>query len=204
MSNVTEDTDLVTQLTDKSDAAHTHPGGAGDMTKAVYDSNDDGVILKAQLDSALANTSGTNTGDQTLSGLGGIAHSLATALSDFLVASGAGAFVKKTLAETKAILDWAADIATHAALTTGIHGVGVGTVAKVSDIAATKIDDLTAGDDNTDLDSNTTRHGLLVKAVAPAANLMNVPGIVNGETVFTNKPVFDATNPEPTGTAAPG
>ncbi len=33
-----------------------------------------------------------------------ILHSLATAVSDFLVASGAGAFVKKTLADVKAIL----------------------------------------------------------------------------------------------------
>lgn len=33
-----------------------------------------------------------------------ISHALATALSDFLVASGSGAFVKKTLAETKTIL----------------------------------------------------------------------------------------------------
>jgi len=46
-------------------------------------------------------------------GLGGLAdddhtqyvkHSLATAVSDFLVASGAGVFVKKTLAETKTVL----------------------------------------------------------------------------------------------------
>ena len=33
-----------------------------------------------------------------------IRHSLATAANDFLVASGSGAFVKKTLAETQAIL----------------------------------------------------------------------------------------------------
>lgn len=33
-----------------------------------------------------------------------VKHSLATAASDFLVASGAGAFVKKTLAETQTIL----------------------------------------------------------------------------------------------------
>lgn len=76
----------------------------------------------------IGNTSGANTGDQTLVGLGGIAHSLATAVNDFLVASGAGVFVKKTLAEVKTILDWAADIATHAALATGIHGVGASTV----------------------------------------------------------------------------
>ncbi len=97
--------------------------------------------------------------------------------------------------------NWAYD---HAAATTAVHGVGAGTVAKVSDIAATKIDALTAGDDNTTLDSNTTRHGLLIKAVAPAASLLNVPGIVNGESVFTNKPVFDATNPAALGSVAPG
>jgi len=94
--------------------------------------------------------------------------------------------------------------ATHSALTTGVHGVGAGTVAKTADITATKIDALTAGDDNTTLDSNTTRHGLLLKAVVPAASLMNVPGIVFGETVFTNKPVFDATNPAALGAVAPG
>lgn len=104
-------------------AGHDHDGvdsklitAGGDMLKATYDPNADGVIVKAQLDSALANTSGTNTGDQTLAGLGGIAHSLATAINDFLVASGTGVFVKKTLAEVKVILDWAADIATHAAI----------------------------------------------------------------------------------------
>ena len=40
----------------------------------------------------------------TLANLGGIAHSLATAANDFIVASAPGVFVKKTLAETKAIL----------------------------------------------------------------------------------------------------
>ncbi|MDQ5987386.1 MAG: hypothetical protein CSYNP_03126 [Syntrophus sp. SKADARSKE-3] len=107
------------------------PGsGSGDMTKAVYDTDNDGIVDKAETvddgagnsstaaniklavsakhthanQTALDNVSGTNTGDQTLSGLGGIAHSLATAVNDFLVASGAGAFVKKTLAEVKIIL----------------------------------------------------------------------------------------------------
>lgn len=61
-----------------------------------------------------------------------IKHSLATAISDFLVASGAGVFVKQTLAQVKTLLNWAADIAAHAALTTGIHGVS-GTVVGTSD-----------------------------------------------------------------------
>lgn len=92
----------------------------------------------------------------------------------------------------------------HKDLATGVHGVGVGTIAKVTDIAATKIDDLTAGDDNTDLDTNTTRHGLVPKAVAPAANVLNVMGIANLETALTNKAIFDGTNPAALGTAAPG
>jgi len=50
-----------------------------------------------------------------------IKHSLATAVSNFLVASGAGVFVKKTLAEVKTLLNWAADIATHAAVADAHH-----------------------------------------------------------------------------------
>ena len=106
--------------------------------------------------------------------------------------------------EVLVVAEAAGATATHAALTTGVHGVGAGTVAKTADITATKIDDLTAGDDNTDLDANTTRHGLLLKATAPAANLLNVVGIANGETVYTDKAIFDATNPAALGAVAPG
>lgn len=87
------------------------------------------------------------------------------------------------------------DVGTHGTATTGVHGVGAGTVAKTADITATKIDDLTAGDDNADLDTSTTKHGLAPKAVAPAAGLINVFGIANGETAITNKALFDATVP---------
>ena len=115
-----------------------------------------------------------------------IKHSLATAINDMLMASGAGAFIKKTLAEVKTALAIAADIATHAALTathgvagtiagladivthaaltTGVHGVGAGTVAKTADITATKLDDFAAPDDNTDLNVSITKHGLCPKA----------------------------------------
>ena len=109
---------------------------------------------------------------------------------------GAGA---NTIATTN---DITTDIATHAALT-ATHGAA--DIADVSDIAATKIDDLTAGDDNTDLDTSTTRHGLVPKAVAPAANILNVMGIANGETALTNKAIHDATNPAAlAAAAAPG
>jgi len=58
-----------------------------------------------------------------------------------------------------------------------------------------KLDDLAAPDDNTDLNANTTNHGLLLKATAPAAGLINVVGIANGETSYANKALFDANDP---------
>jgi len=71
-------------------------------------------------------------------------------------------------------------------------------------VAAVKIDDLTAGDDNTDLNASTSKHGLLVKATAPAANVLNVVGIANGETAYTNKVLFDSTAPAAPGAATAG
>lgn len=47
---------------------------------------------------------------------GYILHSIATAVNNFLVASGSGTFIKKTLAEVKTLLAIASDIATHAAI----------------------------------------------------------------------------------------
>lgn len=57
-----------------------------------------------------------------------VKHSLATAVSDFLVASGAGAFVKKTLAEVKAILGLGS-----AAYTASTDYLGAGATAANSD-----------------------------------------------------------------------
>jgi hypothetical protein len=54
------------------------------------------------------------------------------------------------------------------------------------------IDTLAAGTDITTLNASTTAHGLVVKAVAPAANTLNVVGIANGETAYTDKLVLDA------------
>lgn len=65
-----------------------------------------------------------------------------------------------------------------------------------------KLDDLAAPDDNTDLNASTTAHGLLVKATAPAAGLINFAGIGNGETAYTNKALFDATTPAALASAA--
>jgi hypothetical protein len=58
-----------------------------------------------------------------------------------------------------------------------------------------KLDDFGTPDDNTDLNANTTNHGLLLKAIAPDTGLINVVGIANNETSYTNKLLFDETIP---------
>ena len=70
-----------------------------------------------------------------------------------------------------------------------------GTIAYSADITATKLDDFATPDNNTDLNANTTNHGLLLQATAPASGLYNYVGITNGETAYTNKALFDASNP---------
>jgi hypothetical protein len=78
------------------------------------------------------------------------------------------------------------------------------TFITIADVTGTKIDDLTAGDDNTDLNATTDKHGLVVKPVAPAANVLSVVAIANGEAAYTCKALFDGTNPAALGVAAPG
>ena len=68
--------------------------------------------------------------------------------------------------------------------------------ADITTLAKTvKLDALTAPDDNTTLDASTSKHGLALKATAPAAGLYNYIGITNAETAYTNKALFDATVP---------
>jgi hypothetical protein len=69
---------------------------------------------------------------------------------------------------------------------------------------AIKLDELAAPDDNTTRDASTTAHGLLVKAVAPAAGIQSIPAIRNGETAYVVREMFDNTNPAALGTASPG
>jgi len=74
-------------------------------------------------------------------------------------------------------------------------GTNSGDNAANTSIAATKLDAFATPDNNTNLNANTTNHGLLLQATAPAAGLVNVVGIANGETVYANKALFDATVP---------
>ena len=79
--------------------------------------------------------------------------------------------------------------------TASISGSNTGDNSPNTSIAATKLDDFTTPDDNTDLNANTTNHGLLLKATQPASTFINVVAIGNGETVYSNKALFDSTAP---------
>jgi hypothetical protein len=82
-----------------------------------------------------------------------IEHSLATAANDFLVASGAGAFVKKTLAEVKTIL-------------------GLGAMAYKANVVET---DLSLSDVTT-ADVSTSKHGFCPKAPNDTAKFLRGDG----------------------------
>lgn len=101
-----------------------------------------------------------------------------------------------------------ADLSGTAETLGGSASVGVATTAARSDhkhaITNPALDTLASPSDITTLNASTTAHGLAPKAVAPSSGLVNVLGIANGETAFSNKPLFDSTNPAGIGSAAPG
>ena len=68
-----------------------------------------------------------------------------------------------------------------------------------------KIDDFAVpGTSDTTKDANTTNHGLLLKAVAPATGFIRFVGIAYGETIYALKELFAATTPSMDGSASAG
>ena len=92
-----------------------------------------------------------------------------------------------------------ADLSGTAMTLGGTAVVGVAITAPRSDhkhaITNPSIESLAAATDVTTLNSSTTAHGLVVKVVAPAANALNVVGVANAETAFTNKTILTTTVP---------
>jgi len=162
--------------------ASNHTDGTDDIQNAT--DSQKGLATAAQitkLDSIEAGATADQTGSEIvtlLEALGAGNQLSHTKLDDI----GAGDHhVKYTDAEAVAAAKADADVAdaiakkhtqntdtdlspAHKDATTGVHGVGAGTVAKTADITATKLDDFTAPDDNTDLDATTAKHGLMPKA----------------------------------------
>ncbi len=136
-SGIARDSEVTTAIS-------THAGEADPHTGYLKESNTIGflvstataelggeIVVGATPGGELGGTWDAPTVDATHSGSAHsayIPHSLATAANDFLVASGAGVFVKKTLAETKAIFvagDWTVggDLTFTGAATHRIKGV---------------------------------------------------------------------------------
>lgn len=84
---------------------------------------------------------------------------------------------------------------------TTLAGYGITDAAAIAHSQAEST--LTFSDITTN-NASTTAHGFSPKATAPASGLLNVLGIANGETVRTDKALFDATVPAALGTAAAG
>jgi hypothetical protein len=102
---------------------------------------------------------------------------------------------------------------TSGVLTAGAFGTGatdfcVGNDARLSDArtpaAHNQAETTITFTDVTTGNASTTAHGFSPKATAPAAGLVNVVGIANGETAYTNKALFDTTNPAALGSVGPG
>jgi hypothetical protein len=96
----------------------------------------------------------------------------------------------------------AAEVTVNAAGFDGNLATSDDTVQKV----AQKLDDLVVGgsavtdatistSDVTTNNASTTKHGWLLKATAPSSGLRNIVAIDNGETVYKNAAMFDATSP---------
>ncbi len=198
--------------------------GDGDMLKSVYDTDNDGTVddaeklegsTKAQVqdhtpqahkDSHDANTGsdkldtaapGTNITPEQANAVG-TAETFARSDHMHYIPSGAPSTVAAANSEGTG-----AAFARTDHIHAREHAKYTDNEAKTQAEAA-KLDDHGTPDDNVDLDASTSRHGLAVKATAPAANILNVVGLVNGETAYTNKPIHDGTNPEALGSVGPG
>jgi len=155
----------------------------------------------------LGNLSGTNTGDQDLSGYSLTSHNhtgaYAPALGadDNYVTDAQKTVIASTTASyTTAEASKLAGIETGA--TADMTGAEIRSTLGVSTLSGSNTGDQTLPTDatltTTDVTTNnasTTKHGFLLKATAPASGLYNYVGITNGETVYSNKAWFDATAP---------
>ena len=155
---------------------YSHPTGDGNLHVPANSTTNSGKVLTSGA------TAGTYTWETPTGGSGGAVSTdtIWDAVGDLVIGNGSDSAVRlakgaqgKVLTAGATTLSWETPVAA----------------------SATKLDDFTAPDDNTDLNATTTVHGLLLKATAPASGLVNFVGIANAETSYTCKALFDATAP---------
>ena len=163
-------------------------GGVAATTADIADSLNKRYVTDAQ--QAIVNaTTGTNSGDQSK---GTPAVTLGTtngagAATTFLATDAAIAVFDVTVPTTQAFGDSAA-VGSAAAAARRDHKHAMPVAPTISDTTIS-ISDVTTSD------ASTSKHGFAPKAIAPAATVLNVLGIANGETAFANKPILGATTP---------
>lgn len=172
------------------------------FTPATEDHDHDGVYepANANIQNHIASTSNPHSVTKDLVGLGNcdntsdtnkpvstaqqtaldgkISHSLATAVNDFLVASGVGAFVKKTLTEVKTLLGLGSaaytESSAYAPAANGVtngdgHDHNGGDGAAITE-AALSLSDNTTGD------VSTSKHGFVPKAPEDITKVLTAGG----------------------------
>jgi hypothetical protein len=160
----------------------------------------------------LANTSGTNTGDQSLSGLVATTGNetiagIKTFSSSPIVptpTTDMQASTKKYVDDTVTLAGGYTDEQAQDAVGAMVTGNTETGIAVTYDDASGKLnfavdaaptDATITTTDVTTNNASTTKHGWAPKATAPGAGLRSVLAIDNGETVRTDKALFDATSP---------
>ena len=148
----------------------------------------------------------------SLSGLPTLGTAAAAAITDFAAASHAHGNITAAGA-IGSTTNLPLITTTGGAVTVGAFGTGatdfcVGNDARLSDArtptAHNQAETTITFTDVSTGNASTTAHGFAPKATAPASGLRSVLAIDNGETVRSDKALFDATNPAALGTASPG
>ena len=156
---------------------------------------------KANLGAAAYKAVGTGSGD-VAAGNRGVTNGDSHAHGNITAAGAIGSTANLPLITT-----------TGGALTVGAFGTGAtnfcaGNDARLSDArtptAHNQAETTITFTDVSTGNASTTAHGFAPKATAPASGLRSVLAIDNGETVRSDKALFDATNPAALGTASPG
>lgn len=179
---------------------------AGELTTHTGNTSNPHSVTKAQV--GLGNCDNTADASKPVSSAqqtaldGKVSHSLATAANDMLVASGAGAFVKKTLAEVKTILGLGTAAYTastdYAAAAKGVtngdsHDHSGGDGGQISHAALSSIGTNTHAQIDTHLASTSNPHGV-------TADQTGAKGLISANTTI----YVATTGSDTTGTGASG
>jgi len=189
-------------LTD--DGTWSSPAGAGDVVGPASSTADhvvtfDGVTGKLIKDSGAVLSSYATLANPTLTGVPAAPTAAADTDTTQIATT---AFVLGQASDTNPAMNGTAAPGTSEKYSRYDH-VHASDTSRAASTHAHAETDLTLTDVTT-ANANTTNHGLVVKATAPASGYRNVVGIDNAETAYTNKGLYTTTTPSMDSAAATG